>query len=86
MANIKYFADVDGEAIELSRVWHDGHVGTGAHHFSGLTPSGTRVAATRKVQIKSNPSRHECNARCMGASGKSVCECSCGGRNHGRAA
>ena len=28
---------------------------------------------------------HECDARCMGAKGH-VCECSCGGANHGVAA
>jgi hypothetical protein len=86
MANVKYFADINGEAVELSKIWHDGHVSAAAHHFSGVTPSGVRIAATRKVQIKANPSRHECNARCMGAKGGSPCECSCGGANHGRAA
>ena len=86
MANIKYFADENGQVIELTKIWHDGHVSAAALHFSGMTPDGRRVPATRKVQIKANPSRHECNARCMGASGKSACECSCGGTNHGRAA
>jgi hypothetical protein len=86
MANIKYFADIEGHPIELTKIWHDGHVSGAAKHFSGLTPDGVRVAATRKVEIKSSPSRHECNARCMAASGKSACECSCGGANHGRAA
>lgn len=85
MATFKYFADIDGAAIELKNIWHDGHVSSKAVHFSGLTPEGTRINATRRVEIKTaNPSRHECNARCMGASGKSACECSCGGANHGR--
>lgn len=86
MATFKYFADIEGKAIELRNIWHDGHISASASHFSGLTAEGTRINATRKVQIKSNPSRHECNARCMGASGKSACECSCGGVNHGRCA
>ena len=39
----------------------------------------------RTVEYKSNPSRHECDARCMNATGRIMkCECSCGGKNHGR--
>lgn len=87
MANIKYYADINGDAFELSRVGHDGHVSAGISHFSGVLPTGERVTATRRVEYKSNPSKHECNAKCMGASGKSMKrECSCGGKNHGVAA
>ncbi len=49
MATFKYFADIDGEVIELTRIWHDGHISSKAAHFTGLLPNGTRVAATRKV-------------------------------------
>ena len=46
-----------------------------------------RVAITRKVEMKSSPSRHDCDARCMNASGWDMaCECACGGKNHGRGA
>lgn len=39
----------------------------------------------RIVNYKSNPSKHECDARCMNASGRTMnCECSCGGKNHGK--
>jgi hypothetical protein len=39
----------------------------------------------RVVTYKSNPSKHECDARCMNATGRTMnCECSCGGKNHGR--
>lgn len=87
MANIKYFADIDGETFELTRVGHDGHISSAASHFSGLLPNGQRVKATRSVEYKSNPSKHECNAKCLGASGRSMkCECACGGKNHGVAA
>lgn len=41
-----------------------------------LHPSG------RRIHYSKNPSRHICNAKCMGAIGPS-CECSCGGKNHG---
>jgi hypothetical protein len=40
---------------------------------------------TRKVVMKSSPSRHECDTRCMFATGRTMqCECACGGKNHGR--
>lgn len=87
MAKFRYFAEVDGQTVELTRVGHDGHVSTAAHHFSGLTPAGVRVQAQRVVRYRSNPSRHECDARCINASGRTMnCECSCGGKNHGRGA
>lgn len=39
----------------------------------------------RTINYKSNPSRHECDARCMNATGRTMnCECKCGGKNHGR--
>lgn len=43
------------------------------------------VRATRVVVRKSMPSNHECDARCMNATGRTMqCECSCGGKNHGK--
>lgn len=43
------------------------------------------LPANRIVRLKQNPSRHECDARCMNASGRTMnCECSCGGKNHGK--
>jgi hypothetical protein len=47
----------------------------------------TYLPVTRVIEFKSNPSRHECDARCMFANGKIMrCECSCGGKNHGKGA
>lgn len=41
----------------------------------------------RVISYSARPSKHECDARCMNASGRTMnCECSCGGKNHGRAA
>jgi hypothetical protein len=55
--------------------------------FVGRTASGEVRPVTRVVEIKANPSRHECDARCLGASGRSMrCECKCNGKNHGRGA
>jgi hypothetical protein len=85
MANFRYFADINGQAFELSSVWHNGSNSTKASAFTGLAVAGQRVSATRKVEYKANPSKHECDARCMHATGKIMkCECSCGGKNHGR--
>jgi len=85
MADIRYFADINGQAVRLANVQHDGHVSTKAVHFSGLTPDGVRVQATRMIQRTNNPSLHECGPKCLGAKGF-LCECSCGGKNHGRGA
>jgi hypothetical protein len=42
------------------------------------------LPVTRAIEYKSNPSKHECNAKCMNGSCRGVCECRCGGKNHGR--
>lgn len=85
MANFKYFTECGGQAVELKHVWHSGN-GTRAQDFTGTCPAcSAKHPASRKIEYKSQPSRHECNAKCMGASGRSmVCECKCGGKNHGR--
>ena len=50
-----------------------------------LSGSGGPLPVERKIEYKSNPSRHDCDARCLNATGKIMrCECSCGGKNHGR--
>ena len=49
--------------------------------WQGFTP------VERKIEYKSNPSKHECDDRCRNATGLVMkCECSCGGKNHGRGA
>jgi len=97
MANYRYFADINGEAIELASIRHVGP-GVRASAFEGV-PVGTKpvfvagkgftgfIRATRKIEMKSAPSRHVCDARCFNATGRIMkCECSCGGKNHGRGA
>lgn len=85
MTNFKYFANQNGMPVELTKVWHDGHVSSKACHFFGLAPNGERLQAQRVVEFKRFPSRHECDARCLNATGRIMkCECSCGGKNHGR--
>lgn len=41
------------------------------------------LPVTRAIRYKRRPSLHECNARCQGGKCNGVCECRCGGRNHG---
>lgn len=85
MANYRYFAEHNGEAVELINVAHDGAVSTAACHFIGFAPDGTKLQADRKVIRKARPSNHKCDDRCIHATGRTMqCECSCGGKNHGR--
>jgi|HubBroStandDraft_3_1064219.scaffolds.fasta_scaffold234067_2 hypothetical protein len=53
--------------------------------FGLVHKTGEWVKITRTVNYKKNPSKHECDARCMTASGRTMnCECACGGANHGK--
>lgn len=90
MAALAYFADLPtGETIVLGaddgkRIRYDGGSTKRATSFSGRY-EGAWIKATRRVERKSFPSRHECDARCVNATGLIMrCECSCGGKNHGK--
>ena len=91
---IKFFS---GDS-ELRSIQHNGGSANLASNFSGY-PEGVepvfvegkgwtgRVPADRMIEYKSNPSRHECDAKCYNATGRVMkCECSCGGKNHGKGA
>lgn len=86
MARFAYFFDApNGEAFALGKVYHDGSASTAARHFIGSDATGVRRNATRAIELKPNPSRHICDSRCVNATGLIMkCECSCGGKNHGR--
>lgn len=82
MANIRYFADQpDGSVLMFDRVDY-----RGPKDMRGYDHATARwVPCNRKVEYKSSPSRHECDDRCMNATGRVMkCECKCGGKNHGR--
>ena len=86
MPTQKFFAEHNGETVELTRIYHDGRA-TKAANFTGSTPDGTRVKAQRVIWYKNFASKHVCDARCINATGRIMkCECSCGGKNHGRGA
>lgn len=89
--NYRYFATQDGQPVELTNVFHDKGkfrglpVGTVQTYSKEAGWFGQYVAAERVIEFKKNPSRHECDARCLNATGRVMkCECSCGGKNHGR--
>lgn len=90
MSKFKYFAEVNGQTIEFARVDYrpidpKKPYGPNAIASFGYVKGTGWVKVDRKVEYKSNPSRHICDARCMNATGKNmICECSCGGKNHGK--
>ena len=99
MANIKNFSDWNGETVELvgylfgmdnakfaaafpgikGKMWDSYSKRVGYSADKRLLP------VTRSVEYKKFPSKHVCDARCVHATGKIMrCECSCGGKNHGK--
>jgi hypothetical protein len=55
--------------------------------LAGYHPAHGWTRITRIVRLKSSPSRHICDVRCINAKGRAMeCECACGGKNHGRGA
>lgn len=82
MANIKFFADTATGTLSFDRADYrnDGKFGYDAESKSW-------VKISRVIEYKSSPSRHECDARCINATGRIMkCECKCGGKNHGKGA
>lgn len=80
MANIKYFADLaTGSVAEFSRVDYRSQKDIRGWNGSEW------LQVTRTVEYRPFASKHECDARCMNATGRVMkCECACGGKNHGR--
>ena len=86
MAKLVYLADLPtGETVStIDRADYD----QGARKMPRIWTEATGwVRCTRVVERKRNPSLHECDARCLNATGRTMqCECSCGGKNHGKGA
>lgn len=53
------------------------------YRMAGTTADGRVLPVERKIEYKSNPSLHKCNAKCMNGKCNGACECRCGGQNHG---
>ena len=103
MARIKYFSDNYGKTTELAKIYGmrnaefaarfpgvKGRRRDGIEMAVGFAEGATRadvLPVTRVIEYRASPSRHECNARCVNASGRIMkCECACGGKNHGASA
>ena len=85
MARVLYFGECNGQPVRLANPYHDGSWSRAAKAFRGRCDAGHDHQVTRIIEYKPNPSRHACDARCLNATGKVMrCECSCGGKNHGR--
>lgn len=96
MADFRYFADIDGEAVALRNIrpldnaefagLFPGIKGRRSDSFSrfvGYAVGGRMLPVMRSIERRANPSNHKCDARCESAR-SFKCECSCGGHNHGR--
>lgn len=95
MARFAFFADLpNGETLEWTDTVERGQVraargidNRGRGKIRGYSEAHGWVHVTRQIEMKASPSRHECDARCLNATGRVMkCECSCGGKNHGRGA
>jgi len=80
MALIRNFATIDGQVVLFKTVdcRKDGRYG-----YHAETKSWIKIERT--IEYKTFASKHDCDSRCMNATGRTMkCECSCGGKNHGR--
>lgn len=98
MANIKHFSDLGGQTIELTGSIYGMPNAEFAARFPGVKgkrydsfsmfvgrAAGREWPVTRMVEYKAFARRHECDDRCMYATGRIMrCECACGGKNHGK--
>jgi hypothetical protein len=99
MANMNHYADINGETVELVGNMFGMPVAEFAAKFPGVSgrrydsfsmkvmkaADGRTLPITRVIEFKKFPSRHVCDDRCLNATGKVMkCECSCGGKNHGK--
>ena len=73
----KRFLAIGG--IPSKHNYYDGYSRMVGHPITGFDAT---LPVTRKIEYKSNPSKHKCDARCLNAKGH-LCECECGGKNHG---
>ena len=44
---------------------------------------GAVLPITRQIRYRTAPSLHDCTGKCKGGRPGGVCECRCGGKNHG---
>jgi hypothetical protein len=84
MANFKYFAELNGETVSFPQKSVSFN-GRGPGHWGFHAETETWIKIDRVIEYKQFASKHECDDRCMHATGKVMrCECACGGKNHGK--
>jgi hypothetical protein len=92
----KSFSDWNGNTVELAYGYEMMRNDEFARRFPGIKGircdsftkyvgkhNGEFLPVTRRIEYKNRPSLHVCNAKCMSGSTRGVCECRCGGKNHG---
>jgi hypothetical protein len=98
MTQVRYFSEQNGEPVQLPQIGSmlnaefaarfpgvTGRRYDSFHRMIGRLTDGTVLPVLRAIEYKANPSKHECDARCLNAKGRTMkCECSCEGKNHGR--
>lgn len=99
MTTTRYFSDIAGETREVFACWSMRNTecesrfpGVKARRYDSFSrmvgpltnsPAGELAPITRVIRYKNRPSLHECNGKCRNGKCGGVCECRCGGRNHG---
>ena len=98
MARFSYFSDIENSTVQLEVIstmknqefkkrWpsvkglRDDSLSMRVGRPVG---GGDWMPITRKIEMKANPSLHECNSKCLNGSHSGKCECKCNGKNHGR--
>lgn len=84
MSNLRYFAEINGQTVSIPalKVCFNGR---GPGHWGWHADTAQWLKIDRVIEYKSFASKHECDDRCMHATGKMMrCECACGGKNHGK--
>ena len=99
MAKFYYFSDLNGVTVHLEYIssmpnaeFRARWPGVKGIRYDGFQMRVGRpigggsdyLPLTREIEMKANPSRHECNAKCLNGAHNGRCECKCNGRNHGR--
>lgn len=98
MSTFKYFFDaLDGTTTELRGLTsvsvqecRAAFPGVRALRMDGYSvkmahaEGGQLFPVTRAIEYKARPSLHTCNAKCLNGKCTGICECRCGGKNHGR--
>jgi hypothetical protein len=80
-ATARYFATHNDQIVSFDRVDYR----TPKQAFGYVATDKVWVPVERTVFYKSSPSKHVCDDRCVNATGRTMkCECSCGGKNHGK--